>query len=395
MSNWFSRLGRPAAATAALALAGAAVLSVKIEADSAPAKAAVAEQATAVTVARVEQKSVTPWAAFSGRLEAVDRVEIRPRVAGEIVAAHFREGALVKRGDVLFTIDREPYAAAVDRARAEVAAAEARVSLARSDLDRGRKMTSIAISGRDLDQRDSELRSAEAALQGAQASLRSAELDLGYTEIRAPVAGRVGRIEITAGNLVAAGPGAPVLARLVSVDPIYASFDANEDAVSRALDSLPQDRDRADNVSAIPVAIEGAGEGRLAYVDPTVDAATGSVRLRAVFANPTGRLSPGQFARMKLGTAKAETVVLVSERAVAADQDRKYVLVVGDDNRAVYREVTLGPTSDGLKVVTSGLREGERVVVEGVQKLKPGALVAPEPVAMSARAPLSKQASAN
>ncbi|WP_261404552.1 efflux RND transporter periplasmic adaptor subunit [Chenggangzhangella methanolivorans] len=324
-----------------------------------------------MTVARVEQKSVTPWAAFSGRLEAVDRVEIRPRVAGEIVAAHFREGALVKRGDVLFTIDREPYAAAVDRARAEVAAAEARVSLARSDLDRGRKMTSIAISGRDLDQRDSELRSAEAALQGAQASLRSAELDLGYTEIRAPVAGRVGRIEITAGNLVAAGP-APRCWRgsFRSIRSMRASTPTR--TRSRAPSTAPQDRDRADNVSAIPVAIEGAGEGRLAYVDPTVDAATGSVRLRAVFANPTGRLSPGQFARMKLGTAKAETVVLVSERAVAADQDRKYVLVVGDDNRAVYREVTLGPTSDGLKVVTSGLREGERVVVEGSRSSSPG-----------------------
>lgn len=398
MSSRFSRFGRVAAATAALALGGVVVVSAELETDGAPAKAAVAEQATPASVAKVERRPVTNWSAFSGRLEAIDRVEIRPRVAGEIVKAHFREGALVKRGDVLFTIDRDPYAAAADRARAEVAATEARLKLARADLDRGRKMTSIAISGRDLDQRDSEVRSAEAAKQGAEAALRSAELDLGYTEVRAPVAGRVGRIEVTAGNLVAAGPGAPVLTRLVSIDPIYASFDADERAVLKALDTLPAGVERSDAIAAIPVEMstgtrEDVARGRLQYVDPSVQAAGGTVRVRAEFPNPDGRLFPGQFARLKMGEAREADAVLVSERAVGVDQDKSFVLVVGDDDRAAYREVRLGASVEGLKVVLSGLSGGERVVVEGLQKLKAGALVAPNPVAMNG-APLNKQASA-
>lgn len=395
MSSRFSRFGRAVGATAALALAGAVVVSVELETDGAPAKAAASEQATPASVAKVEKRPVTSWSVFSGRLEAVDRVEIRPRVAGEIVAAHFREGVIVKKGDVLFSIDREPYQAAVDRARAEVAATEARVKLASSDVDRARKMTSIAISGRDIDQRESELRSAEAARQGAQAALRSAELDLGYTEIRAPVAGRVGRIEVTAGNLVASGPGAPVLTRLVSVDPIYATFDADERAVLKALDTLPEGVERSAAVGAIPVEMststrEAVARGRVQYVDPSVQAAAGTVRVRAEFPNPDGRLFPGQFARLKMGEAKDAEAVLVSERAVGVDQDKTFVLVVGDDDRAAYREVRLGASADGLKVVLSGLTGGERVVVEGLQKLRPGALVAPQPVAMNG-APLDQR----
>lgn len=399
MSRWFFSLGRAAAATVALALAGAAASTIELHADGGPAAAA-AEQATPATVARVERRPIVSWSSFSGRLEAVDRVEIRPRVAGEITAALFREGALVKRGDVLFTIDREPYAAAADRAKAEVAAADARLSLARADLDRGRKMTALStISIRDLDQRQSEVRSAEAARQGAEAALRSAELDLGYTEVRAPVSGRVGRIEITPGNLVAAGPGAPVLTRLVSVDPIYASFEADERSVLKALDTLPQDVDRSASVGAIPVEMitssrEGAARGRLNYVDPVVQGATGTVRIRAEFPNPDGRLLPGQFARLRMGEAKETEAVLVSERAVGVDQDKTFVLVVGDDDRAAYREVRLGEATGGLKVVLSGLDGGERVVVEGLQKLRPGALVAPEPVAMNGFPLSQKQASA-
>ena len=401
MSRTFSRVGRTAGAVAALALAAAAGISIELEADGAPAHAATAaaEQATPAAVARVERRPVANWSDFSGRLEAIDRVEVRPRVAGEIVEARFREGALVKRGDVLFTIDREPYQAAVDRARAEVAAAQSRVGLAQADLERGRKMTSIAISGRDLDQRSSELRSAQAAVQGAEAALRSAELDLGYTEIRAPVAGRVGRIEITPGNLVAAGPGAPILTRLVSVDPIYASFDADERAVLKALDTLPEGVERSDAVGAIPVEMststrEAAARGKLQYVDPSVQTAAGTVRVRAEFPNPDGRLFPGQFARLRMGEARQADAVLVSERAVGVDQDKTFVLVVGDDDRAAYREVRLGASADGLKVVLSGLNGGERVVVEGLQKLKPGALVAPEPVASGDARASGKQASA-
>lgn len=399
MHSRFQRIGRAAAAAAALALAGAATMALLSHADGATAQSAAVEQATPALVAKVDKRPVTDWSVFSGRLEAVDRIEIRPRVAGEIVAAHFREGALVGRGDVLFTIDRKPYEAAVDRARAEVAAADSRVRLARADVERGRKMTSIAISGRDLDQRESEVRSAEAAKQGAEAALRSAQLDLGYTEIRAPVAGRVGRIEVTQGNLVSAGPGAPVLTRLVSVDPIYASFDADERAVLKALDTLPAGAERSDAIGAIPVemstaAREAVARGRLQYVDPTVQSGAGTVRVRAEFPNPDGRLFPGQFARLRMGQARDAEAVLVSERAVGVDQDKTFVLVVGDDDRAAYREVRLGAAVEGLKIVLSGLQGGERVVVEGLQKLRPGALVAPQPVATNGQPIDQRQASA-
>lgn len=385
-----------APATAVAALIGVAVVLSPGKTGEVDAAQQPAEAATPVSVARVESRDMRAWKAFSGRLEAIGRVEVKARVSGQIKSVHFREGALVEKGALLVTIDPEPFEAEVARRAAEVAAAQARLDLARNDLDRGRKMTAIStISQRDLDARDSAVREGEATLDAARAALQTSRLDLGYSQVRAPISGRVGKIEITEGNLVSSGPGAPALVRLVSVDPIYASFDADEGAVARALESLPQAGDRTDNLSAIPVEIEGSGKGELAYVDPSVDAATGSVRLRATFANPGGRLMPGQFARVRLGTAKEEPTLLVSERAVAADQDRKYVLVVGDDNRAVYREVTLGATTDGLKIVVSGLKAGERVVVEGLQKLKPGALVAPEPVAMDTRAPLSKQASAN
>ncbi|MET0312986.1 MAG: efflux RND transporter periplasmic adaptor subunit [Hansschlegelia sp.] len=386
-----------AAATFGAAISTLTVLAPwqRVSADAAPAAAA----ATPVSVAEVQRRDVQNWNEFSGRMEAIERVEVRPRVAGEIVEIHFREGALVEKGAALVTIDPEPFAAEVDRAKAEVAAAEARVTLAQSDLDRGRKMTALStISQRDLDVRDSALREAIASVQGAKAALRTTELNLGYTQVRAPIAGRVGKIEITVGNLVSAGPGAPVLVRLVSVDPIYASFDADEHTVAKALASLPGGQDRSETLGAIPVELASDGEsqsrrGELQYVDPSVDAATGSVRVRGIFPNPDGRLMPGQFARLRIAEAKATPALLVSERAIGVDQDKKYVLVVDAQNKAVYREVTLGAAANGLRTVLSGLSAGERVVVNGLQKLRPGALVSPEPVAMNGDA-TQKQASA-
>jgi multidrug efflux system membrane fusion protein len=209
--------------------------------------------------------------------------------------------------------------------------------------------------------------------------------------VRAPVAGRVGRIEVTVGNLVAAGPSAPMLTTLVSVSPIYASFDADEQIVARALGSLPTAPAGADvrgKLDSIPVQMGTAGvtgtplEGRLQLVDNQVDARSGTLRVRAVFDNKDGSLIPGQFARLRMGQAKTGAALLVSERAVGTDQSRKYVLVVGDDNIASYREVTLGASVDGLRVVQTGLKPGERIVVNGLQRVRPGALVAPQPVAM-------------
>ncbi|MFD1704445.1 efflux RND transporter periplasmic adaptor subunit [Methylopila henanensis] len=386
---------------AALAAAGVLSFSTLPAGDAGASDAPAAPAATEVGVATLARRDTPSWTVFSGRLEAVEQVEVRSRVAGPIQQIHFREGALVKAGDRLVTIDPAPYAAEVERARAGVAAAEARLTLARADLERGRRMTALStISQRDLDTRVNALGEAEANLAGAKAALTTAELNLSYTEVRAPVAGRVDRIEITVGNLVAAGPGAPVLTRLTSVDPIYASFDADELAVSRALDSLDDGGDRRERIGDIPVemtlqAREDQVRGRLQLVGSTVDARTGTIRVRATFANADGRLMPGQFARMKLGQAKTRPALLLSERAVGVDQDKSFVFVVDSENRATYREVTLGASVGALRVVESGLEPGERVVIDGAQKLRPGALVDPRPAAMDAVASVGRQASAS
>ncbi|KAB0266603.1 efflux RND transporter periplasmic adaptor subunit [Microvirga brassicacearum] len=349
-------------------------------------------QATPVSVAVVEARHVATWEEFSGRLEAVGRVEVRSRVAGAVQAIHFREGSLVEKGALLVTIDPEPYAAEVERADAQVVAAEARLSFAQTELDRGLRMTANqTITQRDLDSRMNGVREAEANLRAAKAAAKSSRLNLSYTEIRAPISGRVGKAEITVGNLVAAGPGAPVLTVLVSVDPIYASFDADENVVQRALDTLSTRGDRRGSVADIPVEMTlgssaTVARGKLQLIDHTVDAASGTVGVRAVFDNPDGRLMPGQFTRIRLGHAKTTPALLVSERAVGVDQDKKFVLVVDADLKAVYREVKLGAPADGLRVVTSGLAAGERVVVNGLHRVRPGALIAPQPVPMEANA---------
>lgn len=344
-----------------------------------------------VSVAVVEARDIALCDEFSGRLEAIERVDVRARVAGEVQAIHFREGALVRKGDLLVTIDPAPYAAAVRRADADVAAAEADLALATSELERSRRLWERrVIPERDLDTRVNAEREAEAGLKAAKAGQELAQLDLGYTSVRAPVSGRVGRLEVTAGNLVAAGPAAPVLTTLVSVDPIYASFSADEATVARVLASLGSDPHS--QLARIPFRMDTgtsngkAREGSLQLIDNQVEAASGTVFLRAVFSNPDGALMPGQFARLQMGRATTEPAVLVSERAVGTDQDKKFVTVVGKDDKTAYREVTLGASVDGLRVVTAGLSAGERVVVNGLQRVRPGMLVAPELVPMLASA---------
>jgi multidrug efflux system membrane fusion protein len=336
---------------------------------------------------------VATWDEFSGRLEAVERVDIRPRVAGTVQGVHFREGALVKEGELLLTIDPAPYQAEVDRADAQVVAAQARVTFTKSEHDRmQRLLEDHAIAQREYDQTANAYREADANLRAAQASLQSARLNLSWTQVRAPVAGRVGKLEITTGNLVAAGPGAPVLTTLVSVSPIYASFEADEQVVTHALHEVagsgPASASRG-MIEQIPVQMGTAADaetpfkGHLQLVDNQVDAKSGTVRVRAVFDNKDGTLIPGQFARVRMGQAKADKALLISERAVGTDQNKKFVMVVGADNKVAYREVTLGANVDGLRIVTSGLKPDERVVVNGLQRVRPGALVAPQQVPMT------------
>ena len=379
-----------AAAVAAVAMAAAIALRTG-PAGATPGPAA--PQAVPVSVATGVQSDVATWDEFSGRLEAVEHVEIRPRVAGTVQAGHFREGTLVRAGDLLLTIDPAPYQAQVDRAEAQVLAAQARVAFTHSEVDRAQRLLAEhAIAQREADERGNAQLEADANLRAAQAALQSARLDLGYTQVRAPISGRVGRLEITQGNLVASGPGAPVLTTLVSVNPIYASFDADERAVTKALAELraglPADGASAD-IARIPVRMGTADtpdtpiEGHLQLVDNQVDVRSGTVRVRAVFDNPQGTLIPGQFARVRMGQSKTEPALLVSERAVGTDQDKKFVMVVGGDNKVAWREVTLGAPAGGLRIVTSGLKPGERVVVNGVQRVRPGTLVAPQAVSMT------------
>lgn len=346
--------------------------------------------APAVSVATIEPRQATIWDEFSGRLEAVERVDVRSRVAGTVQQVHFREGALVEKGARLLTIDPAPYAAEVDRLEAQVASAEARVIFTRTEAERARRLLgSPAHSERDVDQRANAYNEAEAALRAAKAALQAARLNLEYTEVRAPVAGRVGRLEITVGNLVAAGPGAPVLTTLVSVNPIYASFNANEAVVTRVLAALSPEANASADVGAIAVEISNPAangswaQGKLQLIDNQVDATSGTVRLRAVFPNSDGRLIPGQFVRVRMAQPQTAPVVAVSERAIGTDQSKRFVIVVGGDNKTAYREITLGAMADGLRIVTSGLDAGERIVVSGLQRVRPGDVVAPEPASMN------------
>ncbi|HZY19051.1 MAG TPA: efflux RND transporter periplasmic adaptor subunit [Ramlibacter sp.] len=351
---------------------------------------------TPVSVAAVAESEVTVWDEFSGRLEAVERVDVRSRVAGAVQAVHFREGALVRKGDLLVTIDPAPYAAEVDRAEAQLAAAQARLTHAQSDHSRAQRLwNEQAISQREYEDRTNGLREAEANVRAAQAQRDVARLNLGYTQVRAPVAGRIGRIEVTAGNLVAAGPGAPVLTTLVSVSPIYASFDTDERIITRALKDIgsPGQGARA-LIERIPVQMGTSGGelshlGRLQLIDNQVDARSGTVRVRAAFENKDGALMPGQFARIRMGQPQPVRALLVNERAVGTDQNKKFVLVVGEGNKVEYREVALGAAVNGLRVVQDGLKPGERIVVNGLQRVRPGSVVQPQAVAMDAKPELA------
>ncbi|HGM5582274.1 TPA: efflux RND transporter periplasmic adaptor subunit [Pseudomonas putida] len=363
-------------------LAGSTWLSL---CDAAPpsATAPVVAVTPEVDVAQVLPRQVQAWDEFSARLEAVEQVEVRSRVAGQIQALHFREGQQVSKGDLLVTLDPALFAADVSRAEALLAAARARQVYTRNEAQRAERLAdSQAIARSEVERRQNEAQQAEAGLLEARAVLRSAQLNLEYTQIRAQVSGRVGRREVTVGNLVSAGPDGPVLTRLVSTSPIYASFDVDEATLQRALGQQA----RLDALHNLPVRMQGLDgrqhDGQVQWIDNHIDSASGTLRLRAVFDNPDGRLMPGQFTRLSLGQASPVDGLLVDERALGTDQNRRYVLVLGADNRVSYRQVTLGPRVDGLRVVSAGLQPGEQIVVGGLQRVRPGAQVSPRQVPM-------------
>ncbi len=308
---------------------------------------------------------------------------MRSRVAGAVQSVHFREGALVQAGDLLVAIDPAPYAAEADRANAQLLAAQARLDNASSELDRAQRLwEESAIAKRELDERVSARREAAANVSAAQAALQSAKLNLSYTQVRAPVSGRVGKLEITVGQPGRRGPGRSgaddprlgephlrELRRRRAGGGARAALAAGAAAPRAGDDSRP---DGYREQRSAPL------KGHLQLVDNQVNAKSGTVRVRAVFDNPDGRLMPGQFAQVRLGSVEPQQALLVSERAVGTDQSKRFVFVVDGQNKAVYREVTLGASVDGMRIVTSGLKPNERVVVNGLQRVRPGALLAPQ-----------------
>lgn len=351
-----------------------------VHSQTTDAVAAVAPQpvpAVAVHVAQVSSRNITDWREYSGRLEAVEQVRIRPLVSGTVTQVHFKDGSLVEAGDVLFTIDPRPYQAAVDGAQAELAAAKASKAYAGADLARARRLLDKnAIAKRDFEQKRNASRVATAQMMAA---LASAELDLEHTQIVAPVSGRVSRAEVTAGNVVAAGSTAQPLTTLVSVDKMYASFEVDEQSY---LSFVSPAREGQGGQTSVSMGLSNESgfprRGTVASIDNRLDTASGTIRVRAVFDNADGTLLPGLYARIRLGGGAPRPAVLVEETAIGTDQDKRFVVVVDKQNQTAYREVRLGAVREGMRVIETGLAPGERIVVNGLQRIRPGEAVTPE-----------------
>jgi multidrug efflux system membrane fusion protein len=376
-------------AAATLAVAGAGTFTAFHLDRAATAQAAQPMPAAEVDVAPVVARTITDWQGYSGRLEAIDKVDVRPLVSGTIVSVYFKDGALVKKGDPLFTIDPRPYQAEVDRAAAQLAAAQAQNNYASTDFARAQRLIGDnAIAKRDFDEKDNNARSAVANLKAAQAALETAQLNLSYTRVVAPVAGRVSRAEMTVGNIVTAGANSAVMTTLVSVSPIYASFNVDEQTYLQYL--------AHDSKGSVPVHLGLANEegysrdGVIDSVDNQLDTTSGTIRVRARFDNKDGALLPGLFARVEVGGGSPHPAVLIDDRAIGTDQDKKYVMVVDAQDHAQYREVQPGTLHDGLRVIASGLKPGERIVVNGLQRVRPGDPVRPNAVQMAGAQPAAQ-----
>lgn len=349
-----------------------------------------------ISVATVPEREITEWDEYTGRLEAVQTVEIRPQVSGYLNEVKFQEGGEVKKGDVLFVIDPRPYQAELDRAQAEVERSRTAENLARADQQRADKLVATrAMSQEEYEARRAAAVSAASAVKASESAVSIARLNLLYTRVTSPIDGRVGRAEVTLGNLVAGGltGQATRLTTVVSLSPMYAYFEAAEQNYLKYMDlarsgERPLSRDHANPVwMAVGNETEFKHEGYMDFVDNRVDAGTGTLLGRAVFPNPDRFLTPGQFVRVRLlGTAKYRGA-LINDRAIAVDQDRRFVLVVAEGDKVEYRAITTGPIVDGLRVVRDGLKPGERIIVNGLQRVRPGIQVKPRMVPMEGEAP--------
>ncbi len=351
-----------------------------------------------VSVAQVVSRQVHEWDDFTGRVAAVETVELRPRVTGYVERVVYEEGQEVKKGDLLFVIDRRTYRADLDRAEAELARARSAAALARSEDARAQTLIAAkAISREEFEARTAATAQGDAAVRAAQAAVERARLDLGFTEVRAPVSGRAGRALVTAGNLAQADQ--TLLTTLVSLDPVYVYFEADEQAFLRYQDLARKgERDESNNPVRVGLANEEGypHAGTVDFIDNQVDARTGTIRARAVLENPDRVFTPGLFARVQLEGSAEFDALLVDDKAILTDQDRKYVYVLGPQNTAMRKDIEPGRMVDGLRVVSSGLTAQDNVIVHGVQKIfMPGMPVAPVAIAMGAPPPAGLRLAAN
>ena len=386
------------AAPTAIVLAIAAALTLAGCGTNGAAQAAAAAAAMPppqVDVAQVVSKQVTEFDEFTGRFEAVERVEIRPRVSGYIASVNFEQGREVKKGDVLFVIDQRPYEADYKHAKAQLDQARSQSTLAKSERERATKLLQAhAISQEEYDTRVAGLEQADANVEAAQAALDTSALNLTFTKVTAPISGRISRALVTEGNLVSTGQ--TLLTTLVSIDPIYVRFDGDEQAFLRytkiareAAHAKTKGNEAGTTGSPVMVGLANEGgyphQGVMVFVDNELDPTTGTIRGRAKLDNHDRAFTPGLFARVKLMGSNQYNALLINDSSVGTDQTVRYVLVVGADNKVQYRPVKLGPIIDGLRVVTDGLTAGETIVVSGLQRVRPGSPVTPARVAMGER----------
>jgi RND family efflux transporter MFP subunit len=365
-----------------------AVLSVAVAMSAGSARAQAPMPAIPVTVAQPIPRTVTQWDEYSGRFEPVESVEVRARVSGFIDSVHFKDGQIVREGDLLFTLDKRPFVNAVDVAKAEIARAKAQLELAETEVERASPLVrSGAVTQRDYDQRRANLNVALAALQAAEASMKNAELNLDWTEVRAPISGRISDKKVDRGNLITGGQaGATLLTTIVSVDPVHFVFDVSEADFLRYSRLFMNGSRPSSRVVDTPVRIRLADEkiwsrsGTVDFMDNRLSARSGTLRVRALVENKDHFLQPGLFARVQLFGGELDAL-LIPDRAVISDQAKKVVLTVGADDVIVAKPVTLGPIVDGLRAVTEGLSRDDRVVLDGLANpaVRPGVKVAPQP----------------
>jgi multidrug efflux system membrane fusion protein len=338
-----------------------------------------------VTVARPLEKTITEWDEYTGRFTAVETVEVRARVSGFIDSIYFKEGQVVKQGDLLFVIDPRPYTFAVEQAKADVERAKAKLEIASLDVQRAAPLVrSQAVTGREFDTRRATERDAAAQVASLEAASRQAQLNLEWTQVRAPIGGRISDKRVDAGNLIAGGQtGATLLTVIVSIDPIHFVFDASEADFLRyahlsAAGARPSSRD-VQNPVAVRLADESdyRHQGRMNFVDNVVNPRTGTIRGRAVFDNKDGLLTPGFFGRLRLFGGE-HSALLVPDGAIVSDQSRRILFTVAGDGTVGVKEIELGPMVDGLRVIRSGLAPTDRIIIDGLQRARQGQKVKPE-----------------